>query len=628
MAPPFAITSELQLGVPRFAGEDSVTSLAFSPDGTRLLAGEARWTTVWTLAGERVWTAAPGGNPVWLGNERVLVTGFANQPCIFEAASGRRIETTMNANLHNAIGVGPGANLLVHGLMKDGSSGLALLADSGETIAGEGELAPFDHERRLSAIDIPVQLAASTDGRRIAVLRGGKPEDRCLRVVDGGLRPIWSEYWPQLMALDPSGALLAVVTHQTTVVILEGATGHVMETFRLGSAVASMAFSAAGTLAVGFARGGVILLNAATGDEIGTFDPNGHRAREDVLFSVAFSPDGTKLAAGLKQRISIQDIATGREFGSAHERGAPFVAVLGGESVVTRGPDSTRVWALGSGELTNTFAHDFSHEEEIWLPPLAASSGGLLLDACNDGVIRQRLMRQQDARFDAVGWATPTGKPRPKALALCVASARPNRVAAILASGDDVTARVFDLTSGLETGVFAFPRAAGSASKRQADSALALSPDGQLLAVAMRHDGGPGAIHLVSADTGTHLGTVGVEIGATSVDFLEEKTLVFSTGSRGMWTCVVSPQIEAAVEVAPDANHATVSHARTLLASWSAESGSVHLRDVRSLAAEPFVVASGLAVTRLAFSTDERHLVACIQDGSIRVWEISREAPT
>jgi hypothetical protein len=56
----------LRIGEPKFPHEGEVRAIAFTLDGKRFAACDLRWTTVWSVDGERIWTAAPGGRPFFL----------------------------------------------------------------------------------------------------------------------------------------------------------------------------------------------------------------------------------------------------------------------------------------------------------------------------------------------------------------------------------------------------------------------------------------------------------------------------------------------------------------------------------------------------------------------------------
>ena len=644
-------TDAVHLGIPKFQGDGEPDRLSFSPDGTRIAAGETRWTTVWSLEGTRVWTAAPGGHPVWLGDTRVLTTGFTNQPCVFSADTGELV-SGFNATVHDAIAL-PGGVVVLHGELESGDSGLAKVSAEGEILAEEGAMRPFDEERRMKMgfgkIEI-VSLLASANGARIAVSRRTHhtQSKSTLRVVDAELKTLWSrELSTDAMALDADGGRLAIAA-DGGVTVLDGGNGVETSRVAVDGRVTSLAFAPDGTLAIGKAQGGVLFVDGATGTPRGTFVPDG-LAPDERVAALAFSPRGTHLAAGLSSRLTLRETSTGRELGAppAHVRGTQYAAILpGAAAIVTRGATSTKVWTLGSGELKATHAHD----TELWpVPPLQAGPGGVVFDAGADGTIRYR-----DAlRWEAAGSLTLHESRDGARVVIAALSIAPDakRLAALVTVEDAQRSRppecavhVMDLGTGAELRVlgrdplpdppppapdpeldrYRTPRnGPRTPHKPSHDSRVALSPDGKLLALTTRNEQYELAVHVVEVDSGRHRGHVSAELGVESLQFLESDVLLLETPGNELRASRIEAAPGTAEPLVQEASRAVLSPSRRLLASWNPTTGAVELRESTSLAGDPVIVTERVGVSALVFSEDDRFLGAILQDGSVRVWTVA-----
>jgi WD40 repeat protein len=280
-----------------FPHEGRVEGLSFSPGATKLAASSARWTTVWKIAGaEQLWTAAPGGQPVWQSDTQLWVSGFGNQPCLFDAGTGEMVAAGLFAT---DLALLPGRLALYAFMEKDPGGGVVLMNREGVELASEGDPSDRSGTRRPDG-----KLAASPDGSLLVIAERLWNESR-LRAVDGQtLEQRWfRKEGVRSIALSPDGKSLALLLDDRQVALADAATG--AEQKRIDGPAHAAAWMPDGTLLLG---SGATLrrVDVHTGAETSPWTLAGVTGLDGIA-SLAVSADGGLIAAGLMNRLTLID---------------------------------------------------------------------------------------------------------------------------------------------------------------------------------------------------------------------------------------------------------------------------------------------------------------------------------
>jgi len=295
-------------------GPAPVTSVAFSPDGSKLATDTARGAELWdTATGKVILTMGDHSNSVW----RVAFS-----------PDGRKLATSSEDKTAKVWDVGTGKELL--------------------TLRGH--------------LDAIWCVAFSPDGRKLATASN----DHTAKVWDAAtgketLTLVGHAADVRGVAFSPDGRMLATASYDSTVKIWNVSTGGEIQTLR-GHAgwVMSVAFSPDGrTVATAGNDDTAGIWDLSSGTEILTL--RGHSAS---IYGVAFSPDARWLATvGEDTTAKIWDASTGKEVLtlSGHRNRIRGVAFrTGGRRVATGSSDATaRIWDLEtvqSGSVSRTAA--------------------------------------------------------------------------------------------------------------------------------------------------------------------------------------------------------------------------------------------------------------------------------
>ncbi len=277
------------------APRGAFTAIAYSPDGQQVVTGGGGFVTIWDSRSgvmQRSWEA-PGfikGGIAWSPDgKRIATGGDDNTPRIWEAATGQLLkELSGHAGPVSMVAWSPDSARLV-------------------TAGGEGAAIVWDAQ----------------SGKNLLTLSHPKLDLDAAKGVFG-------------VAYSPDGQKIATGALNGTISIWAAATGKELANVDLNMGVWGMAFSPDGRrLATGLEDGQLILWQVK---DTGLQKEQTFAAGKAGLYlSVAFSPDGTLLAAAdLSNKIRVWDLKAGRERWSipAHTGTIPAVAFS---------PDGTRL---------------------------------------------------------------------------------------------------------------------------------------------------------------------------------------------------------------------------------------------------------------------------------------------
>ena len=334
----------------------SVTSVAFSPDGDRVLTGSWDGTArVWdAVTGEPVTGPLEhGGNVVSVAfspdGDRVLTGSWDGTARVWDAVTGEPVTGPLEH----------GGNVVSVAFSPDGAR--VLTGSSDETarvwdaVTGEPVTGPLEHGGNV------VSVAFSPDGDR--VLTGSW--DGTARVWDAVTgEPVTGplEHGGNVVsvAFSPDGARVLTGSSDKTARVWDAVTGEpVTGPLEHGGNVVSVAFSPDGArVLTGSSDETALVWDAVTGEPVtGPLEHGGN------VVSVAFSPDGARVLTGSSDETArVWDAVTGEPVAGPLEHGGNVVSVAfspDGARVLTGSSDETaRVWDAVTGEpVTGLFEH-------------------------------------------------------------------------------------------------------------------------------------------------------------------------------------------------------------------------------------------------------------------------------
>ena len=305
---------------------DGVTSVAFSPDGQRIVTGSWDGTAkIWEVASGRELFTLKGNDAIWSvafsRDGQRIVTGSRDATAkVWQATSGRELLTFRGHS------------------------------------------------------DAIWSVAFSPDGRRIATASMDKTA-KVWEAASGRELLTLTEHSGQVdsVAFSADGRWIATASEDKTAKVWDASNGHEVLTLRGHSAqIWSVAFSPDGQrIVTGSKDATAKVWDAAKGNELLTL--KGHK---NLVFSVAFSPNGQRIvSASVDQTAKVWDAANGNELFTLKEHSGQVNSVAfspDGQRIVTGSQDATaKVWEAAKGKDLLTLT---GHSNDIF--SVAFSSDG------------------------------------------------------------------------------------------------------------------------------------------------------------------------------------------------------------------------------------------------------------
>ena len=333
-----------------------VTSVAFSPDGTKLASGEINGPV-------KLWEVSTGRNINTFHGPRGLYRSVAF------SADGARLASSIAGGYGTVefwdVTTGKNINTIAGHL--DGVNSIAFSPDGAKLAAGVSgsgvKLWEIETGQQVATFSEKViSVAFSPDGMTLAsthpgTLGGIKLWDietgRNIVTLQGSRERVWS------VVFSPDGARLASGSDDKNVRLWDVETGENTATLRgHGNGVWSVAFSPDGArLASGSKDKTVKLWDVETGKNMATLE--GHT---DEVRSVAFSPDGARLASGSKDKtVKLWDAETGKNMATleGHRDWVWSVMFSPDGTKLASGSDNTvELWDVETGKHLDTFQGD------------------------------------------------------------------------------------------------------------------------------------------------------------------------------------------------------------------------------------------------------------------------------
>ena len=413
------------------------------------------------------------------------------------------------------------------------------------------------------------------------------------------------------VAFSPDGRILVSGSQDDTVKLWHVETAQNLHTFRHWERVFSVAFSPDGKLVAGGSYFGIKLWNIETGEEVSLLK-GGARV---ISGSVAFSPDGATLVSasadrfgGTRGTVMLWDVETGKDFATLHGHTERIPAVAfspDGTTIASGLRDGTvKFWNLKTGKNIHTY-----------------HGGGSLVAFSPDG----KTLATAGRRGIKL-WEVATHK---NISTIPIGGEQLNMFTALAFSPDSKglawgTEDQVKLRKHVSKSLFGFMNRNATTLKGHTDEvrSVAFSPDGKILASSVRH----GTVKLWDTETGANISTL--EDAGGPVVFSPDGKLLASRGNVQeikLWNLETQMDIMTLRGKAGAVFDLTFSPDGTTLVSGEGF-GTIKFWDVAT--GENIDILEGHTgiVFSVAFSPDGETLVSGSQDGTVLVWDLKRAA--
>jgi WD40 repeat protein len=337
---------------------DYLNSLAFSPDGKRIVAGGIRATVglwhaeVLTFQGHKGKVRAVAFSP---DSQKIVTAGGDHTARVWEAATGRELVAFQGHDAPvRAAAFSPDGQRVVTGAADgkakvwDAVSGKELLTLPGQSsYILAAAFSPDNQRIVVGSFDGWVEVWDAVTGESRLVLRGRNS-------------PVKS------VAYSPDGKRMALGRDDGVATLLNAADGRELLIFRGHQGpIQSVAFSIDGSrLVTGSADETARVWDAATGSEV--FSLRGH---DGAVTSVAFSPDGERIVTGSSDSTAkVWEAAMGKELLTLNGHNSDVHCVAfspDGRCIVTgSGDHSARAWVAAKPEEVAAWEEQDRFEKE------------------------------------------------------------------------------------------------------------------------------------------------------------------------------------------------------------------------------------------------------------------------